>query len=451
LVTQLPLVAAGQAGSELVARQDGGAQVRRSILPGGVRVITEKIPGLRSATIGAWISVGSRDESPGSFGAAHYLEHLLFKGTGRRSAKQIAQEFDGAGAEANAVTGKEHTCYYARVLDRDVPMALDVICDMLTSALLDTQEFERERGVILEEIAMHADDPGDTAFENFSQAVFRDHALGRQIAGTTADIEGIESGAVTDFYRRHYASGALVIAAAGGVEHEEITELVTERLAAGGWKLEADEVPLGLRSPDGQTPTGASVAVTIHRPDQQANLILGRRGITAVDERRYQLAVLHSIFGSGMSSRLFQTVREELGLAYSVHSFSTGYADAGTFGVYAGCAPENIGQVVEVIQGQWSQLIRDGVSQEELTHAQGQVCGGLVLGLEDSSARMSRLARAELTFGELWSVEEVLQQINAVKIDDIVELAMQLDTADESYVVVGPIAQDLGEVLNISN
>jgi len=449
LVTQLPIVAAGSAGSELSVEQDGGAYVRRSILPGGVRVLTEKIPGMRSAAIGAWVGAGSRDESTSSFGASHYLEHLLFKGTTKRTAKEIAQVFDAAGGEANAVTGKEHTCYYARVLDKDVPLAVDVIADMITSPLLEVTEFERERGVILEELSMHADDPTDLAFESFTESIFHAHPLGRPIAGTPEEIRKMEHHAIDTFYRAHYSAPALVITAAGGVDHEVVCDLVTKALVDGGWDLDAALAPNPRRNNAGIPPAqDPSAAITLHRPGEQANLIMGGRGISANDPRRYALSVLHALFGAGMSSRLFQKVREDLGLAYSIHSFSSGYADAGSFGIYAGCAVENATVVLELIQQEWDRLIRDGVLADELAQAIGQVSGGLVLGLEDSGARMSRLGRAELTYGELASVEDTLARIAAVTADDVVSLADELATSPTSYTAVGPFEEDIAVLLN---
>ncbi len=238
----LPLVPAGDAGAELTAAQDG-ATIRRSVLPGGVRVLTESMPGLRSATVGAWVGVGSRDETDGHFGSTHFLEHLLFKGTARRSAMDIAEAFDAVGGEANAATGKEHTCYYARVLDADLPMAVDVITDMVTSARLDPDELETERGVILEELAMNDDDPSDVVHEEFAAAVLAGHPLGRPIGGTPDTINAVPRDAVWEHYRWHYRPETLVVAAAGGVDHDTLVDQVGTALRDGGWTLDASGAP----------------------------------------------------------------------------------------------------------------------------------------------------------------------------------------------------------------
>src|SRR3954453_9714825 len=235
----LPLVRPGQPGSEQTVGQEGDAIVRRSVLPGGVRVLTEHMPGLRSATVGAWVGVGSRDESDGHHGSTHFLEHLLFKGTARRTAMDIAEAFDAVGGEANAATGKEHTCYYARVLNTDLPMAVDVIADMVTSARLETDELETERGVILEELAMNDDDPSDVAHEQFAALVLGEHPLGRPIGGTPESIRAVPRDAVWEHYRWHYQPETLVVSAAGGVDHDALVAQVSEALTTGGWQLDA--------------------------------------------------------------------------------------------------------------------------------------------------------------------------------------------------------------------
>ncbi|NTW40964.1 MAG: insulinase family protein, partial [Cellulomonadaceae bacterium] len=308
----LPLSAPGDPGSELTAGQDGGAIVRRSVLPGGVRVLTESMPGLRSASVGAWVGVGSRDERIDHQGATHFLEHLLFKGTQRRTAMDIAEAFDAVGGEANAATGKEHTCYYARVLDADLPMAVDVIADMVTSARLDGDELETERGVILEELAMNDDDPSDVVHEQFATAVLGEHALGRPIGGTPGTIKAVPRDAVWAHYREHYTPSTLVVTAAGGVDHDALCAMVGDALVTGGWDLPVASVPAGRRTatPAVGIPT-AGTELVVRRPTEQANVILGGVGLTSTDERRFTLSVLSAVLGGGMSSRLFQEVREK--------------------------------------------------------------------------------------------------------------------------------------------
>ncbi len=439
MTLHLPLVAPGQPGSELTAGQDGGALVRRSVLPGGVRVLSEHMPGLRSATVGAWVGVGSRDESDGHHGSTHFLEHLLFKGTERRTAMDIAEAFDEVGGEANAVTGKEHTCYYARVLDTDLPMAVDVISDMVTSATLDPAELETERGVILEELAMNDDDPSDVVHEQFAAAVLGTHPLGRPIGGTPDTIRAVPREAVWEHYREHYDAPTLVVTAAGGVDHDELCDQVLTALGTGGWDTTSVQAPAVRRGRSATTgiPT-EGVELTIRRTTEQANVILGTTGLTSTDPRRFTLTVLNAVLGGGMSSRLFQEIREKRGLAYSTYSFAQGHAETGVFGLYAGCAPGKVDQVVALLTSEWERLADGGITQSELTRSVGQLSGGLVLGLEDTGSRMSRLGKAELVHGELLTVEESLERVAAVTLEDVQELAAELAERPRSLVRVGP-------------
>jgi predicted Zn-dependent peptidase len=435
----LPLVASGEPGAELTAGQDG-ATIRRTVLPGGVRVLTEHMPGLRSATVGAWVGVGSRDETDGHFGSTHFLEHLLFKGTSRRTAMDIAEAFDAVGGEANAATGKEHTCYYARVLDTDLPMAVDVIADMVTSARLEAGELETERGVILEELAMNDDDPADVVHEEFAATVLGTHPLGRPIGGTPDTIRAVPRDAVWEHYRWHYRPETLVIAAAGGVDHDRLVDQVAGALADGGWSLDAAAVPRDRR-PDASEAAGVpteGVALTVRRQVEQANVIVGSTGLSATDERRFTLSVLSAALGGGMSSRLFQEIREKRGLAYTTYSFASGYGGLGTFGLYAGCAPAKVDQVTELLTAELERLAADGITDDELDRSIGQLSGGLVLGLEDSGSRMSRLGKAELVYGELMTLEESLERIAAVTTEDVRELAAELAERPRSVVRVGP-------------
>lgn len=422
--------------------------VRSSVLPGGVRVITETMPGLRSATVGAWVGVGSRDEADGHHGSTHFLEHLLFKGTAQRSALDIAEAFDEVGGEANALTGKEYTCYYARVLDADVPMAVDVISDMITSATISEVEMTNERGVILEELAMADDDPADVVHEDFARLVMGNHPLGRPIGGTRESIEAVDRQAVWEHYRQHYISPGLVVTAAGGVNHDIVCELVNRSLVRGGWTTDPATVPLSIRSigdgAGGLQPVGAAAGTvfTNRRSTEQAHLILGGLGLLAADPRRFTLSVLNAVLGGGMSSRLFQEIREKRGLAYSVYSFGSGYADSGYFGMYAGCAPRAVPQVVELLTAELERIATEPISPEELRRAIGQLSGGLVLGMEDTGSRMSRLGKAQLVYGELISLDESLARLRAVTAEDVQALAAELASHPRSLAVVGPFDTD---------
>ena len=435
----LPLVAPGTPGSDVTAGQAGDGSVRRSVLPGGVRLLTEHVPGVRSASVGAWVGVGSRDESDGHHGSTHFLEHLLFKGTARRTAMDIAEAFDEVGGEANAATGKEHTCYYARVLDEDLPMAVDVIADMVTSARLDRDELETERGVILEELAMNDDDPSDVVHERFATVVLGDHPLGRPIGGTPDTIRAVPRDAVWEHYRQHYRPDTIVVTAAGNVDHDALAEQVTHALRAGGWDLADGVAPAARRGSAEALPVTAGASrVTVRRTTEQANVIVGGTGLTATDPRRFTLSVLNAALGGGMSSRLFQEIREKRGLAYSTYSFASGHADTGVFGLYAGCAPGKVDEVTDLLVAELERLADGGITDAELRRSVGQLSGGLVLGLEDSGSRMSRLGKSELVHGELLSTQESLDRVRAVTAREVQELAADLASRPRSVVRVGP-------------
>lgn len=429
----------------------GDCLVRRTVLPSGVRILSESVPGARSATIGYWVAVGSRDETPETFGSTHFLEHLLFKGTTTRTALDIAIAFDAVGGEHNALTAKEHTCYYAKVRDRDLPMAIEVLADMVTSSVLDSEEFETERGVILEELAMADDDPTDVASERFFEAVLGDHPLGRPIGGNPGTITAVSRDAVWNHYQANYRPRDLVITVAGAVDHDELVSAVSAALVAAGWDLgvEADPVPRREFAPDAVE--RGSALVVAARPIEQANIIAGIPGLSARDDRRVVLTILNSILGGGMSSRLFQEIRERRGLAYSVYSFTPSYSDAGVIGLYAGCSPARAGQVTELMLGEFSRLARDGVSDIEVERAVGQLGGAAALALEDSDTRMSRLGRSELTLGEFVDLDESLRRLSLVTADDVRSLAEELVTRPLSIAAVGTIDSSALDGLSLSS
>jgi predicted Zn-dependent peptidase len=427
-----------------VAGETGGALVRRSVLPGGVRVLTESTPGVRSATLGCWVGVGSRDEAEGYRGATHFLEHLLFKGTSRRSALDIAVAFDAVGGEANAVTGKEHTCYYARVLDEDLPLAADVITDMVTSATLARADVDSERGVILEELAMNDDDPSDVVHERVAEAVLGDHPLGRPIGGTPESIAAIDADHVAGHYRQHYTSDMLVFTAAGSVDHDRLCAMLEAELGRSGLARDPERGPAPRRSPDpvDAAAHGGGRTVVVRRSIEQANIVLGTTAFTAGDDRRYALSVLNAVLGGGMSSRLFQEIREKRGLAYSVYSFASGYSDSGYFGLYAGCTPARTDEVIALMVAELERVAEQGVDDEELARGAGQLRGGLVLGMEDTGSRMTRLGKAELLYGEYVGLDESLARIDAVTAEEVRAVAADLAARPRSLAVVGPFDED---------
>lgn len=414
----------------------GGGLVRRTVLPGGLRVVTEAVPTVRSVTVGIWVGVGSRDESPSLAGASHYLEHLLFKGTRRRDSLDIAASIDAVGGEMNAFTAKEYTCFYARVLDADLPMAVDVVCDLVTSSLIRGADVTSERGVILDEIAMHEDDPTDMVHDQFAQVLFGDAPLGRPVLGTVGSIEAIGRTAIAGYYRRRYRPQDMVVAVAGNIDHATVVRLVRRAFDAAGM-LDGAAEPNVPRA--GGAPAGADGGVrVVRRATEQANIVLGGLGVSRTDERRFPLGVLNAAIGGGMSSRLFQEIREKRGLAYSVYSYHAQYADTGLFGVYAGCVPGKVDDVLEICRDVLDNVAADGITTEELERGKGQLRGSLVLGLEDTGSRMSRIGKSELVYGELLSVGEVLARIDAVTLDDVSAVSADLLTTPPTLAVVGP-------------
>lgn len=429
--------------SDLSFTASGGSTVRRTILPSGVRVLTEHMPGAQSASVSFSVAVGSRDETNGHFGSTHFLEHLLFKGTKRRTALEIAVAFDSVGGSSNASTGKEHTSYYARVQDKALPVAVDVIADMLTSSLIDPTEFENERPVILEELAMNDDDPQDVVHEEFSAAVLGDHALGRPIGGTQETIQAVTREAVWQHYKDNYRPQDLVVIAAGGVDHTHLIDLVEQGLASAGWNVDERNQPVARRLLEpAQISRGTELKV-IHRPIQQANVILGMQGLIADDSRRYAMGVLNTVLGGGMSSRLFQEIREKRGLAYSVYSFNQGYSDAAYFGLYAGCSPAKTAEVTRLMIAEFEKLAVDGITEEELSLAKGNISGSLALKFESTQARMSRLASAEIVQGQFIDLDQSLAMFDAVTNQDIIALAKDLASRERSIVAVGDVKPEL--------
>ena len=436
--------------AELTFTASGDSLVRRTILPSGVRILSESVLGSRSSTIGFWVAVGSRDEVQGTHGSTHFLEHLLFKGTPTRTALDIAISFDSVGGEHNAVTAKEYTCYYAKVQDRDLPMAVDVLADMFTSSLIEAGEFETERSVILEELAMADDDPSDVANERFFEAVFGAHPLARPIGGYPEAIEQVSRDAVLSHYASNYRPQDLVITVAGAVDHDELVARATAALERAGWATSAASSPVQRRTAHTDLFDRGSPLVVVDRPLEQENLFIGVAGLAASDDRRTTMAVLNSVLGGGMSSRLFQEIRERRGLAYSVFSFAASYSDAGLFGMYAGCSPAKTPQVAELMVSEFGRMARDGVTDDEMRRAVGQLAGASALSLEDSDTRMSRLGRSELTLGEFADLDETLRRLDSVTAADVRSLAEDLVARPLSVAAVGTVAASAFEGLATS-
>ncbi|WP_184988749.1 insulinase family protein [Sphaerisporangium rubeum] len=416
--------------------KDGAGVVRRTVLPGGLRVVTETMPTVRSVAVGAWVGIGSRDEASEHMGATHFLEHLLFKGTPTRDALEISAAIEGIGGEINAFTAKEYTCYYARVLDEDLPLAIDVLADVVTSSLVTAEDVESERGVILEEIAMHDDDPSDVVHEQFSAVLHGDAPLGRPILGSVESIQALSRDRIAEYYQRYYLPPYTVVSVCGNITHERVVELVAaayERAGALGGSAEPRPPRL---SGDGAEPrSGVKV---VDRPTEQANLVLGTVGLSRTDDRRFALGVLNAALGGGMSSRLFQEIREKRGLAYSAYSFTAQYADTGQFGVYVGCLPGKIDEVLKICREELDRVVAERLTDEEIARGKGQMRGGLVLGLEDTGSRMSRIGKSELVYDTLMSVDEVLARIDAVTPEEIDAVAREIIAQPMSLAVIGP-------------
>lgn len=384
----------------------------------GIRVLTERMPSLRSVTTGFWVGVGSRDEPRELSGISHFIEHLIFKGTSRRTARRIAEEFDAMGGELNAFSAKEYTCFYSKVLDERLGDAFEIMSDMLLRSLMRPQDVDAERKVILEEIAMHEDSPDDIIHDFFVSALWESHPLGQSVLGSQNVIRTLGSGEIADFYRAYYKPCNIVVAAAGNVDHARVVELVDRLMDCEGEG--------GKNSRHAFVPEIRPHTVVYDRPTEQAHIVLGTQGLPRQHPSRFALAVLDNILGGGMSSRLFQKIREERALAYSIFSYHSMYVETGLVAVYAGTSPENVSAVMELIKEEIARITEKGVSEEELNRSKDHIKGNLVLSLEDSGSRMTRIGKAEVCGGEILSLNELLARIDAVTSEDVLKLAKEL-------------------------
>jgi predicted Zn-dependent peptidase len=432
-----------RAGStRTLTKAQDGSTTKRSVLPGGLRVITEHIPTARSVAIGFWVGVGSRDETPRTAGASHFLEHLLFKGTQKRGPFEIAAEIEEVGGDLNAFTTKECTCYHARVLADDLPIAVDVLADMVTSCLIEPADVDSEREVVIEELAMNEDDHADTAHQRLTSMMFGGCTLADPIIGTVDSLRAMTRANIWRHYRRHYRSNEVVITAAGAVSHTQLLREV--RRATARWAKTGTIQPLAARAArDGRgrlRKTGECDVIS--RPTEQAHIMLGLPGFSRTDDRRWALALLDTALGSGMSSRLFQEVREKRGLVYTVQSFRSAYSDVGAFGVYAGTMPDKADTTVAVISEVLADVLTNGLTDAELVRAKGQLRGSAVLDAEDNLSRMSRLGDAEVLTGVYRTLDDTLEMIDDVSMDDVRDVATDVLAHRPSLVVVGPYEED---------
>lgn len=422
----------GKRGAAVTADKHAG--LRRTTLPGGLRVVTEYLPAVRSASVGVWVGVGSRDEGATVAGAAHFLEHLLFKSTPNRTAVDIAQAMDAVGGELNAFTAKEHTCYYAHVLDSDLALAVDLVADVVLNGRCAPEDVELERDVVLEEIAMRDDDPEDALADMFLTALFGDHPVGRPVIGSPKSVASMTRAQLHSFHVRRYTPERMVVAVAGNVDHDEVLALVRQHF---GPRLVRGQRPTGPRKGAGRVP-GAPGLILGNRDAEQTHVSLGIRTPGRGWEHRWALSVLHTALGGGLSSRLFQEIRESRGLAYSVYSALDIFSDSGALSVYAACLPERFADVMRITTQVLESVARDGITEAECRIAKGSLRGGLVLGLEDSGSRMSRLGRSELNYGAHRSIGHTLQQIEQVTLEQVNAVARQLLNKRYGAAVVGP-------------
>jgi len=419
------------AGRAATDARPGTPLICRTTLDSGLRVVTEPLSHVRSVSIGAWVGTGARDEPDEHAGASHFLEHLLFKGTPTRSARDVADAIESIGGEFNAFTTHEQTVFYVRVPDAHLERAVDVLCDVVWHPAFRIDEVDTEREVILEEIAMRDDTPDDLVHEVFTAAMFPVHPLGREVLGTRRTIEAMPRDAIAAFHGSHYQPANIVLAAAGNLDHERLLGLLDDRVDGDGAGRPARPVP----------PFKAAEPVRhVERETEQAHMVLGVRAIAVMDPDRYALTVLNQVLGGGMSSRLFQEIREARGLAYSVYSYRGAFADTGFLALYAGTSSDRARETLQLLDEQLDRLVADGgVADDELTAAKGSLSGSLLMALETSAARMRRLGRDELVEGEIIELDELVARIEAVDHDAIGRVIDRLLVgAPRTLAVVGP-------------
>jgi predicted Zn-dependent peptidase len=409
----------------------------RTVLPSGLRIVTEEERSVRSAAFGIWVNVGSRDESLSTAGASHFLEHLLFKGTKTRTSLEISSSIEAVGGETNAFTSKEYTCFYARVIDKDLPLAVNVISDLITSSVVKAADVDAERKVVLEEIAMRDDDPSDLIHDLFLEKYYGDTPLGRPILGTVESINEMSRSTVFNYYRKRYRPQDLVVAVAGNIKHKEVVGLVEDALSKDNF-LDQPKADYEIRSSGAVKVPGRGQVTLLDRKTEQAHIVYGVEGVARNDKRRFALSILATALGGGMSSRLFQEIREKRGLAYSTYAYSQQFAGSGVLSFYVGCKPDRAIEATKIIQDILHDVAEKGLTQEEILRAKGAVSGSLVLSQEDTGSRMTRIGKSELVYGEIMSFDQILQEIADVTPDQIKEIARQSLPTSPTLAVVGP-------------
>jgi predicted Zn-dependent peptidase len=411
----------------------GGDDLRWTRLDSGMSVVTQAMPDARSVSLGFWVGVGSRDEDPGVAGVSHFLEHLLFKGTATRTALDIAEAVDAVGGDLNAFTTKEYTAFYARLLDDDLDLGLEILSDIMWAPAFRSEEVESERQVILEEILMHEDDPADLVHDVFAEALFPDHSLGREVLGYSGTVASMSGDDIRAYFAGRYRPANIVVVAAGHLDHDQMVEGVEHRFAGA-----SSGAP-----PERRSPKAPSRPTTVaNRPTEQAHLVMGLRALSTHDDDRYALAVLNHVLGGGMSSRLFQEIREKRGLAYSVYSYRSSYAETGAVAVYAGAAPGRAHEVLALVHEELDRLDGEGITEAELEGAKGYLRGSLALSLEDPHGRMGRVGRSAIVHGEVPTFDELVARTDAVTLDDVARVGKRVLSGERVLAVVGPFDED---------
>jgi predicted Zn-dependent peptidase len=407
--------------------------IETSVLPSGIRLVTETMADVRSVAVAYWVGSGSRDESDELAGASHFLEHLLFKGTPTRSAAAIAESLDEVGGDCNAFTTKEYTTFYVRLLSEHLPLGLDILSEIMWDPALRPLDVDAERTVILDEILMHADEPSDLVAEQWQSSLFPGHALGRDTLGTQSTVGALEADDIRRFFEHHYRPGNMVVSVAGDCIHDAVADDLERRFAG---------------RPGGAAPTRTAPGPeadrlrVVRRPTEQAHVVYGMRSVSRFDEGRWALAVLNHVLGGGLSSRLFQKIREERGLAYSVWSERAAYQDAGSLAVVVGTAPDNVDEVLRIVTGELELLAAHGITDRELAVAKGNLRAEMLLSGEDSGARMGRIGASMLLHGDVQKIDEVLARIEAVRRDEVLAQAQELVGAPRTLSAVGPFDED---------
>jgi predicted Zn-dependent peptidase len=409
---------------------------KKTILENGIRVVTERINYVRSISIGVWIDVGSRDEKSNEVGVSHFIEHMLFKGTRKRTAREIASSLESVGGSLNAFTGREHTCYFARVLDEHTDIALDVLSDILKNPLFNPSHLEKERAVIISEIKELEDSPADLVHDLLMSTIWKENPLGRPIIGSAESVLKLSRSRLVDFMKRNYISARVVIAASGNFKHEELVNKIRRKFRFGSNSHPASENQI--------FPQAEPDRMVAKKKTAQTHISLGVSTFPYRDRRRYAALVLSNILGGGMSSRLFQNIREKLGLVYSVYAFIDFFEDAGVFGIYMGTHKKNTIRVIELVLKEIRRLKKDSLTSKELAHAKYQLKGNLLLALESTSNRMNRLARYELLLNDYMDLDETINSIDKIKAKDVIEVACEFFSPDKlSVVVLGPVAKGI--------